>query len=563
MDNKETEDAFNLPSSISNTDKKDEQTHLRGIHDIDRIGKYQLMVYFVISFPVILSAAFALGYVFTSGEVGYRCFIPECETSLTSIWNTSWAKYSVPAKNNLFGSCEHYTIKSNHVGVCSEQSFTQEIKKCDHWVYKPDEKTILNEWNITCNENRWKLALVGTINNVGQLVGLMFAGFLSDRYGRRTLLVTETFCTGIVGLIQSFSINYWMFIALEFAQSVSSAGVYSTAYILALEMTGERRRVVSGTIMCCVYAIGEMLVGTAAMGLKSWRNLLRIFFAPCLLAIFLPFVIPESIRWLVANGKRKELENVYRRIAKMNGTKMPDIEINLYKDLNSENTYKETKKATNKNKSVIEALSRPKLLMRLLACCLCWLTNTFVYYGLSLNSVAFAGDKYVNFILVSFVEIPAYFLSGIFIDYLGRKPTLAGSFLFSGIFCLGIQFIPRDAWSYAPIIMYMGGKACITMAFATVYVYTAEMFPTTARHFLLSICSMTGRIGSILAPQTRLLATVIESLPLILFGCMGMLAGIISFLFPETMGQQLPDTIDDAENIGKKSTDKNFIEQNK
>lgn len=58
----------------------------------------------------------------------------------------------------------------------------------------------------------------------------------------------------------------------------------------------------------------------------------------------------------------------------------------------------------------------------------------------------------------------------------------------------------------------MSGKGCITMAFAAVYVYTAEMFPTTARHFLLSICSMTGRIGSILAPQTRLLVSIQDKL---------------------------------------------------
>lgn len=45
------------------------------------------------------------------------------------------------------------------------------------------------------------------------------------------------------------------------------------------------------------------------------------------------------------------------------------------------------------------------------------------------------------------------------------------------------------------------------MAFATVYIYTAELFPTTMRHSLLGICSMTGRVGSILSPQTPLLVS--------------------------------------------------------
>lgn len=63
------------------------------------------------------------------------------------------------------------------------------------------------------------------------------------------------------------------------------------------------------------------------------------------------------------------------------------------------------------------------------------------------------------------------------------------------------------SWSYAPLLLYMAGKLCITMAFATVYVFTAELFPTTLRHSLLGICSMTGRVGSILSPQTPLLVS--------------------------------------------------------
>lgn len=61
--------------------------------------------------------------------------------------------------------------------------------------------------------------------------------------------------------------------------------------------------------------------------------------------------------------------------------------------------------------------------------------------------------------------------------------------------------------SFLPLILYMGGKWCITMSFSTIYIYTAELFPTNLRHSLLGICSMTGRMGSILSPQTPLLVS--------------------------------------------------------
>lgn len=45
---------------------------------------------------------------------------------------------------------------------------------------------------------------------------------------------------------------------------------------------------------------------------------------------------------------------------------------------------------------------------------------------------------------------------------------------------------------------------------------------------------------------------IYPGLPLILFGCMGLIAGLLSLTFPETLGLKLPDTIFEAERIGKK-----------
>lgn len=44
---------------------------------------------------------------------------------------------------------------------------------------------------------------------------------------------------------------------------------------------------------------------------------------------------------------------------------------------------------------------------------------------------------------------------------------------------------------------------------------------------------------------------IMPALPLILFGSMGMAAGLLSLIFPETLGTKLPDTVWEAENIGK------------
>ncbi|XP_024870664.1 solute carrier family 22 member 21-like isoform X1 [Temnothorax curvispinosus] len=529
--------------------------------DVEKFGLYQMAMFAFISIPLMLSAGFTLAYIFTAGEVKYRCLVPECEHAGNATFDPLWINASAPkTENGAISGCTRYTVRDDRSGTCTEASFTNVTRDCDSWIYDPDERTILNEWGFTCDANRWKLTLVGTIQNTGQFVGLMFAGYISDRYGRRTFLTLSTFLSGVSGLIHSFSVNYWMFLAFEFLDATMAAGIYSAGFILGMETVGVKNRVFGSTIICCMFAMGEIFLGLIASWLRSWRTLLRVIYGPGLLAILLPLFIPESVRWLLSKGKHDEVEKIYRKIARMNGLQVTDEAINSFKELSvPKDETKSELVISDERKPIVQVLHSSVILIRLLVCSFCWLTNTFVYYGLSLNSVAFAGDKYINFVLVAVVEIPAYCLAWVLTDRIGRKPTLSGAFLLSGAFCLAIQFVPTGAWSYGPLLLYMAGKLCITMAFGTVYVYTAELFPTTLRHSLLGICSMTGRVGSILSPQTPLLAQIMPSLPLILFGSMGMIAGVLSLIFPETLGTKLPDTVWEAERIGKSNGSRKIL----
>ncbi|XP_058798175.1 organic cation transporter protein-like isoform X2 [Phymastichus coffea] len=539
------------------------------MHDIDKFGKYQLTIYVLITLPLILSAGFTLDYVFTAGEVKYRCLVPECERADgTPLAAQFWLNDSLPEEN-----CMRYA-RSARQGAqdCASPDFFERDRliPCDQWLYDPDELTIHNEWGITCDANKWKLTLIGTLNNLGQLVGLTFASTFSDKYGRRKVLTTITCLAGLSGLVHSFSVNYWMFAVFEFVDACFAAGIYSSGFIYAMEMTGVEKRILGSTVISCIYAIGEMWLGLAAMWTRNWRLLMRVIYGPGLLVILLNFVLPESVRWLLANDKRDLADKVYRKMARVNKLNISEDAFMELKSVDSEKSKEEetkrleksTELADNKPEArVAQIFKSPKILVRLLICSFCWLTNTFVYYGLSLNSTEFAGNKYVNFILVSAIEIPGNILVLPLLNKLGRKPTLCGAFLLSGVFCLVIQFFPKSdsgIWATVALVIYICGKGCITMAFNTSYVYTTELFPTTLRHSLLGFCSMTGRIGSILAPQTPLLAKYIyEGLPLLLFGSMSLTAGLLSLNFPETLGTKLPDTIEEAEVVGlRKDADK-------
>ena len=63
-------------------------------------------------------------------------------------------------------------------------------------------------------------------------------------------------------------------------------------------------------------------------------------------------------------------------------------------------------------------------------------TNSFIYYGLSLNTGTLVGSVYLNTFLSGAVEVPANLLCILTMEKIGRRITLGGGFLVGGISCL-------------------------------------------------------------------------------------------------------------------------------
>ncbi|XP_021942807.1 organic cation transporter protein-like isoform X1 [Zootermopsis nevadensis] len=164
------------------------------LDEVGHFGKFQAVNYALVGFPILLSAAFALSYVFTAGDLEYRmslpcrCRIPECdgeEDSFCPNWLQDAVPFEGPDSQSRPVRCLRYTprnISTPFDEECSSDMFDRNNNvRCQEWVYNGEETTIVNEWNITCEENEWKLTLVGTVNNVGQFIGFPLAGFFSDR----------------------------------------------------------------------------------------------------------------------------------------------------------------------------------------------------------------------------------------------------------------------------------------------------------------------------------------------------------------------------------------------
>ncbi|XP_045499203.1 organic cation transporter protein-like [Colias croceus] len=517
--------------------------------ELGQFGWYQIRNYCFILIPIAFSAVYSSQYIFAAGNLEYRCRVPVCESSPPKFDTNGWGGFALPDGG---GRCERYVTVG---GSCTPDAFhPTDTERCDSWIYEHNN-TIVATFDLACEE--WKRTLVGTIHSAGIFFALPLTAYISDSFGRRVAFILTAVAPAIMGVIRSFSTSYVMYIIFELLEAIVGSGVYSSGFILALEMVGINRRVLGGNIISCTFALGQALVALVAWAVPEWRTLTRIIYAPSFIFILYCFVIEESVRWLLSKGRQKEAAKIIFKAAEINKRKLSPETI---KQLTDETTQLEdTSVEQNKESLVLQVLRSRVLISRLFICAFWWITVTFIYYGLSINSVSLGGNSYVNYILTALVEIPGYCLSVLTLDRFGRKASIMTSFFVCGLSLFGLPFIPTHL-QWLQTCLNLLGKLSISMAFSSIYIYTSELYPTSVRHSLVALCSMAGRIGQVIAPQTPLLMAYMESLPYLLFGIMAAIAGLLMLLTPETLHIQLPDTVKQAEGIAvaprsKKTTD--------
>ncbi|MEE6479371.1 hypothetical protein FKM82_012233 [Ascaphus truei] len=393
------------------------------------------------------------------------------------------------------------------------------------------------EWNLVC-ENDWKAPFPTSLFFVGVLIGSFISGQMSDRFGRKKVLfATMAVQTGF-SLIQVFSTSWEMFTVLFLIVGMGQISNYVAAFILGAEILGKSVRIIFSTLGVCIfYAIGYMLLPLFAYFIRDWRMLLVALTVPGLFCIPLWWVIPESPRWLISQGRFEEAETIIRKAAKKNGITPPDIIFNITE-------LQDLKDQSNKAHTFFDLIKTRNICIITFLSILVWMIISVGYFGLSLNTPNLHGDPYVNCFLSAIIEVPAYVIAWLLLRNFPRRYATSSTLFLGGVVLLFIQLVPEELHILS-IVLVMLGKFGVTAAFAMVYVYTAELYPTVVRNMGVGASSMASRLGSILSPYFVYLGAYDQYLPFILMGSLTVLVGIFTLFLPETHGRPLPDTIED------------------
>nr|XP_034829486.1 solute carrier family 22 member 1-like [Maniola hyperantus] len=520
-------------------------------NELGQFGWFQLRNIVLVAIPIMMSA-FMSEFVFSAAAIPHRCRIPECgEEGKSHKYDPEWILNAVPESSSGFASCERYTPRVGTNGTldhCPINLFDQSTStRCDGFVYARDN-TVVYEFDLGCQD--WLRALIGTMSSVGTLLVLPITGYVSDRFGRRFALIISVFNLALFGLIRAFSVNYTMYIALQLLQTTFGAGTFSSSYIFAAELVGPKYRVVTSATSSSMFAVGQVILGGVAWLIPQWRHMIMALHIPCFLIIIYYWILSESVRWLLSKKRYSEAQRVLETVARVNKTYISE------KSLHALTNPPEPAQAT---PGLIRTIvSSPVLLRRVCTTPIWWITSTFVYYGLSINSTGLSDTMHLNYILTCAIEIPGYFTAVLILDRIGRKATLSIGYFLSAACNIVFIFIPNEM-TVVRLIIFLLGKFGISVVMTSVYLFTSELYPTEFRHTLLAFSSMIGRIGSITAPLTPVLMDYWHGFPSLLFGGMGILSGLLVLTQPETLGTMMPDTLAEAEALGRPESKLNFV----
>lgn len=319
-----------------------------------------------------------------------------------------------------------------------------------------------------------------------------------------------------------FKLIHFSRFQFEFLDACSSACIFGSAFVLVLEWVRADKRVLSSTIIEVCFSSGLVVLGFIAMYIQHFRYFLLAIYVPGLLVISYYWTVSESVRWLLATKRFRRAEKTLLRAAKFNNVSLSDqsleiirrkchpnpIEVPIDSEVEDQATYV----------PLTAVFTSRCLFWRLVALSICWTICTFIYYGLNLSATQINGghSKYVSFILVVGSEIPGFLIAVYVLDRAGRRNTVVGALAWAGISIISSALITTDS-SVLALLMVISGKCAITCAFASIYVFAAELWPTSLRNTLLNVCSMIGRIGAMAAPLTPLLVRTLTSQSFSLF----------------------------------------------
>uniref|UniRef100_A0A671MWW3 Solute carrier family 22 member 7-like n=1 Tax=Sinocyclocheilus anshuiensis TaxID=1608454 RepID=A0A671MWW3_9TELE len=508
------------------------------LSEINGFGRFQKMVLCINFFGRFsLACHFLLGN-FIAVIPSHHCSISSLDADeiFENLTQEERLTVSIPVQDDgTPASCHMFSYPQFHLLSNSSSPSEVAVVQCQNgWEY--DNSTFIS----TLATQVRRLLLFYLLLMIHFVLFSMDTCLFLLRFGRKPMLLVSHMLGMGFGLCSAFSSSFIMFAVLRFFTGFTITGSVIISTILNVEWVSIEHRKLVGVIDSLSWTFAFMSFPLVAYFIRDWRWLTVAISLPTVTAI-ITWWVPESARWLIANGRVDKAHYYLHKCAVMNRKK----EIIVIERI-SINFQKEIQNIRNRKYSYLDLVRTPKMRKLALLTGITWFAT--VAYGISFNISSFGLNRYLTQFVYGAIEIPAKLSIYYLLDKFGRRITQAGSLLFVGISLMINIFIPKGEMVRTVIAVL--GKGCSATSFGTVILYSSELYPTVVRQNGMGYNSFVARLGVSVAPLILLSDDVWSHFSQVILSSLGLSAAFVAYLLPETRGRCLPETIEDVEGIG-------------
>ncbi|MGC8620080.1 MAG: MFS transporter [Thermoplasmata archaeon] len=181
----------------------------------------------------------------------------------------------------------------------------------------------LSEVKASLNLNYEIMGLIASLMLFATLVGAVFFGYISDKYGRKKGLILTIGTYGVTTFLTAFSNSALMFSMLRIIAGFGIGGEWGIGFALLSE-TWNKWKGLGGGILQSGFSMGAVLAIFVSMffiinnGVEGWRYVYMIGGIPSILIAFIRILMPESIEWKNRVLKNRRYETIFLILKKDN-----------------------------------------------------------------------------------------------------------------------------------------------------------------------------------------------------------------------------------------------------
>ncbi len=357
------------------------------------------------------------------------------------------------------------------------------------------------EWHLTPGQLGW----TGSASMLGMLIGGALSGSLADRFGRKamfqTTLVLFSIATGLCALAWDLP----SLMALRLLVGIGLGGELPVAASLVSEFAPARYRGRLVVLLESFWALGWAAAAIIADAMSRWaegrgvpfpwRWAFLIGALPALYVLVLRRSLPESPRFLLAQGRRAEAAAI---VASIDPTWDAAATTQTGRAAALEPGTPPAPPARPADLFAAGMRRRTVMLWSL------WFAMAYSYYGIFIWLPTLLGNRGLTMarsfsftLYITLAQIPGYFVAAWLVEKIGRKKTLVPFMLL----CAVASYFFGNAATNAQLILWGALVSFFNLgAWGVTYGYTPELYPTRLRGTGAGWAAAFGRSGAILAP---------------------------------------------------------------